>query len=231
MRLLSSLWSVNITRIEPAGTQVRPLELCWLMKTLAVSLRCSHIDIWCLCIDTISVHKNILISYCYDILINIWYEYFKLCTNKIRIKYPTFIQVYSHIAYMGIYLFIYFFFEEVSDDYPDELEKTIKNQKHTHSHTNHSTLCLAAVLYLRTGICGGGGLTSLNLIMCDYWYEYFCAIVISFLSHLILVFQPYLCFFFSAFFFFPLAGGSRELTMHFTLNWEYVAMVVARDLA
>lgn len=108
MRLLSSLWSVNITRIEPAGTQVRPLELCWLMKTLAVSLRCSHIDIWCLCIDTISVHKNILISYCYDILINI-YEYFKLCTNKIRIKYPTFIQVYSHIAYMGIYLFFFFF--------------------------------------------------------------------------------------------------------------------------
>lgn len=160
MRLLSSLWSVNITRIEPAGTQVRPLELCWLMKTLAVSLRCSHIDIWCLCIDTISVHKNILISYCYDILINIWYEYFKLCTNKIRIKYPTFIQVYSHCIHGDLFIY-FFFFEEVSDDYPDELEKTIKNQKHTHSHTNHSTLCLAAVLYLRTGICGGDWLHSI----------------------------------------------------------------------
>lgn len=137
---------------------------------------------------------------------------------------------FTHTLHTWGFIYLFIFFEEVSDDYPDELEKTIKNQKHTHSHTNHSTLCLAAVLYLRTGICGGG-LTSLNLIMCDYWYEYFCAIVISFLSHLILVFQPYLCFFFPAFFFFPLAGGSRELTMHFTLNWEYVAMVVARDLA
>lgn len=32
-------------------------------------------------------------------------------------------------------------------------------------------------------------------------------------------------------FFFPLAGSRRELTMHFTLYSEYVAMVVARDLA
>lgn len=229
MRLLSSLWSVNITRMEPAGTQVRPLELCWLMKTLAVSLRCSHIDIWCLCIDTISVHKLILISYCYDILINIWYEYFKLCTNKILIKYPTFIQVYSHIVYMGIYAIPMYFFEEVFDDYPNELEKTIKNQKHTHRHTNHSTLCLAAVLYLRTGICGGW-LTSLNLIMCDYWYEYLCYCYI-FSEPLNFGLSTISMFFFSAFFFFPLAGGSRELTMHFTLNWEYVAMVVARDLA
>lgn len=230
MRLLSSLWSVNITRIEPAGTQVRPLELCWLMKTLAVSLRCSHIDIWCLCIDTISVHKNILISYCYDILINIWYEYFKLCTNKIRIKYPTFIQVYSHIAYMGIYLFIYLFFEEVSDDYPDELEKTIKNQKHTHSHTNHSTLCLAAVLYLRTGICGGGiDFTQSDHVWLLIWiFLCYCYI---FSEPLNFGLSTISMFFFSAFFFFPLAGGSRELTMHFTLNWEYVAMVVARDLA
>lgn len=31
--------------------------------------------------------------------------------------------------------------------------------------------------------------------------------------------------------FFSVAGGRRELAMHFTLNSEYVAMVVARDLA
>lgn len=31
--------------------------------------------------------------------------------------------------------------------------------------------------------------------------------------------------------FFPLTGGRRELAMHFTSNSEYVAMVVARDLA
>lgn len=31
--------------------------------------------------------------------------------------------------------------------------------------------------------------------------------------------------------FFPLAGNRRELAMHFTLYSEYVAMVVARDLA
>lgn len=74
---------------------------------------------------------------------------------------------FTHTLHTWGFIYLFFFFEEVSDDYPDELEKTIKNQKHTHSHTNHSTLCLAAVLYLRTGICGGG-LTSLNLIMCDY---------------------------------------------------------------
>lgn len=31
--------------------------------------------------------------------------------------------------------------------------------------------------------------------------------------------------------FLPLAGNRRELAMHFTLYSEYVAMVVARDLA
>ena len=53
---------------------------------------------------------------------------------------------------------------------------------------------------------------------------------------LILVFQAYLplspdSFFFSPLLFISLAGGRRELAMHFMLNSEYVAMVVARDLA
>lgn len=64
---------------------------------------------------------------------------------------------FTHTLHTWGFIYLFIFFEEVSDDYPDELEKTIKNQKHTHSHTNHSTLCLAAVLYLRTGICGGRG--------------------------------------------------------------------------
>lgn len=38
-------------------------------------------------------------------------------------------------------------------------------------------------------------------------------------------------YFFFFFFPVPLAGSRRELTMHFTLYSEYVAMVVARDLA
>lgn len=38
-------------------------------------------------------------------------------------------------------------------------------------------------------------------------------------------------FFFYSLPFLSLAGGRRELAMHFILNSEYVAMVVARDLA
>lgn len=47
--------------------------------------------------------------------------------------------------------------------------------------------------------------------------------------HLMLVFQAYLSL--SSDFFFSLPDGRMELAMHFTLNSEYVAMVVARDLA
>ncbi len=46
--------------------------------------------------------------------------------------------------------------------------------------------------------------------------------------HFILVFLAYLSLSPD---FFSLAGGRVELAMHFTLNSEYVAMVVARDLA
>lgn len=137
---------------------------------------------------------------------------------------------FTHTLHTWGFIYLFIFFEEVSDDYPDELEKTIKNQKHTHSHTNHSTLCLAAVLYLRTGICGGGiDFTQSDHVWLLIWiFLCYCYI---FSEPLNFGLSTISMFFFSAFFFFPLAGGSRELTMHFTLNWEYVAMVVARDLA
>ena len=61
---------------------------------------------------------------------------------------------------------------------------------------------------------------------------FLCCVFMSSQLHSVLVFQAYLSLlivFLSPFC--SLAGGSKELAMHFTLNSEYVAMVVARDLA